>query len=319
MLGAIAAYGIIQNYGITPLLLMVAGVSVLLFIALYDRHQSTTKAGYNILLIWSTVPAWLLSKTASAIRFIGGVFPFNSVYERIFSFIVGQQAVLDRRERIIEIGIELIESGEVEVDQTREELEEAIRRTYDESGRKISNGEAAFGFALAGVGMFQIGSPILMTLLSISLALSVAIRVTALQRVMFRNPSLVDQKSELAVMLGWNKAMGDGAEILKFFTISKAMVAIDQDVYEVYSNHIARKSVKKGRANFSDLLDLYRPMMVLYRSKNRDEGPIATSFDLYGENVFDGIYYEPPKEEDSEFADGHQTLRPEIEGSNRES
>jgi hypothetical protein len=276
-----------DSFLILVLLLVVGGLLGLMTISLVLVHGSKKKAAKQVLSLLPLGFSWILSTLSRIIRYFGAIFRFTSVYEILFSLYPGTEFAQNRREDFIDRGIKYIEQGLVDVEQEPEELAREVRQIYRESGTRLSDGEAFFGFSLAIVGYFSIGSAWLTTVLSLGLALAVATRITALDSVMYVDPDTTEGSARLRVMLAWNHAMSNGAKILSTLAILRFFLAFDRRVYEAYLDWVFSSSMAGENLRKRDVVtDFRRPMLAIIRAKLDNVEPEEMSKKLYGEDVF---------------------------------
>jgi hypothetical protein len=263
-------------------------IAVILFtLGLSWIHDSKIMGFKQALALVPIFLSWIFSTVARLVRIVGWIFRFTSLYRVIFSIYPGSEFAAERREDFISRGVEYIDRGVVEVDRDSNELAREIRRIYDESGTQLSDGEAFFGFSLAIVGYFSLGPELLTTSLSVALALAVALRISALDSVMYVDPDSNESPKRLKVMLGWNRAMSNGAKILFTLGIFRFLMSVDARLYEIYLDRTFAASVAGDGLDRRDLpAELWRPFQAILRGRMKEMDPEKMSMELYDENVF---------------------------------
>lgn len=270
------------------LLFVVGGSLCLLTLALVLVHDSKWKAAKQVFALIPLSVSWILSTLSRVVRYFGVVFRFTALYRILFSLYPGTGFAYDRRDDFMERGVEYIERGIVEVEREPEEIAREVRQIYRESGTRLSDGEAFFGFSLAIVGYYSIGPTWLATVLSLGLALAVATRITALDSVMYVDPDPSEGSARLKVMVGWNLAMSNGAKILSTLAILRFLLSIDHRLYEAYldwgfSSSMSGKNLKRRDV----VTDFRRPMAAIIWGRMDGVEPEEKSKELYGEDVFE--------------------------------
>ena len=254
---------------------------------------------------------WIVSKFATAIRRLGSLVSFISYIKAILGLYPGKRFIEDRREGVVERGIDHVERGDVEVTDSRETLVQDTREAYDKAGRQLSNGEAVLGLTLAGVTLLPpksplvphselLSSPVIGAGLSIALVLVVGIRLSALDLVLVRDPDPAENKARLAVYRGWNQAIAGGTDVVKIFLMLRVMYGISDSAYEFFIDWIFERNLNgEGVGKVELVRELPKAVFAFYLAERDNITPSEASQKLFGWDVFTFFEFGPSEEESS--------------------
>lgn len=298
----------LDTVGITIFVACV-GIAVFIFyVALVWFRKSLWKALINLLEIGLVAVGWVISKFATAIRRLGSLVSFMSYMKGILGLYPGRRFIENRREGVVERGINHVEKGDVEITDCRETLVQETREAYDKAGRQLSNGEAVLGLTLAGVTLLPSGStlvpysellssPVVGAGLSIALVFVVAIRTSALDLVLVRDPDSTENKARLAVYRDWNQAIAGGIDVVKTFLVLRAIYGISDSAYAFYIDWVFEKDINgEGVGNVELIRELPKPIFAFYLAERDDLPPSEASQKQFGWDVFSYFEFGPSKD-----------------------
>lgn len=284
--------------------LSAVGVTVL-YAALVWFRRSLWVALVDVGALCLVTVGWGISKFATAIRKLGTLISFMTWVKAVLGLYPGKDFIKNRREDIVQRGIEYHERGEIEIEDSPETLARDTRQAYDEAGRRLSNGEAVLGLMLAGVTLLPSNSPTvpysgLLNLpavgatLSVALVLVVTLRLSALDMVSVRDPTDSEELARLVVYRDWNRTMSSGAEVVKAFLMFRVMRSINDSAYDFYLDWVIKKDINgEGAGTIELLLELRRPMLAFHIAELEGISPSEASRELYGWDVFSGFSFGP--------------------------
>jgi len=284
--------------------LSAVGVAVL-YTALVWFQRSFWKALADVGALCLVTAGWVVSKFATAIRRLGSIISFMSWVKAVLGLYLGKDFIKNRREDVVQRGIEFHERGEVEIEDSPETLARETRQAYDDAGRRLSNGEAVLGLALAGVTLLPfnsaavpyselLSSSAVGASLSVALVLVVTLRLSALDMVLVRDPVDSENLARLAVYRDWNKTMSSGAEVVKTLPMFQVMRSINDSAYDFYLDWVFEKDINgEGAGTIELLLELRRPMFAFHIAEREGITPSEASHELYGWDVFSQFSFGP--------------------------
>lgn len=300
----------VQGLVDTPVLLGLFLVAVIVvYAALVWFRRSFFKALVDLGALGLAAIGWAISKFATAIRRLGSVLSFMSWIKAILGFYPGRQFIEKRREDIIQRGVEHHNRGNIEINDSPETLARKTRQEYDKAGRRLSNGEAILGLALAGVLLLpsnksgipfteMLSSQIVGSVLSVSLVLVVTLRLSALDMVLVRDPSVEEDIARLAGYREWNRTMSSGTEVVKSFSMFRAMHGINDSASDFYLDWVFEKNINgEGAGSIELILELWRPIFAFHISERDEMPPTEASRELFGWNVFSEFSFGPGEED----------------------
>jgi len=306
------------------------GFAILIFYAaLVWFRGSLWKATIDLFEFGLVAVGWVVSKFATAIRRLGAIVSFMSWVKGTLGLYPGRRFIENRREGIVERGVKHVEQGDVEITDSRETLVQETREAYDKAGRQLSNGEAVLGLSLAGVTLLPsdsslvpyselLSSPAVVAGLSIALVSVVAIRLSALDLVLARDPDPTEDKARLAVYRDWNQAIAGGTDVVKVFLMFRVMYGISDSAYEFYIDWVFERDINGEGAGKVELIrELPRPVFAFYLAERDDIPPSEASREMFGWDVFSSFDFgpskdeSPPEEEEPYILES--TLRPVLE------
>lgn len=305
----LAGNWVLETVGIAVFVACV-GIAILIFYAaLVWFRGSLWKALVDLLEFGLVAVGWVVSKFATAIRRLGAIVSFMSWVKGTLGLYPGRRFIENRREGIVERGIKHVERGDVEITDSREILVQETREAYDEAGRQLSNGEAVLGLSLAGVTLLPpdsplvpyselLSSPAVGAGLSIALVFVVAIRLSALDLVLARDPDPTANKARLAVYRDWNQAIAGGTDVVKVFLMFRVMHGISDSAYEFYIDWVFERDINGEGAGKVELIrELPRPVFAFYLAERDDMPPSEASQEMFGWDVFSPFEFGPSEEE----------------------
>lgn len=287
--------------------LLAAGV-VVLYSALVWFRRSFQEALVDIGGIFLAVLGWGISKFATAIRKLGTIVSFMSWVKAVLSLYPGKSFIKDRREDLVQRGIKYHERGDIEIEDSPATLVRKTRESYAMAGRRLSNGEAVLGLTLAGVTLLPaksptipyselLSSPTVGAGLSIALVSVVALRLSALDMVLVRDPDESEDLARLAIYQDWNESMANGAEVVKSFLMFRAMRGINEAAYDFYLDWIFERNIYgEGVGTIELILELRRPIFAFHIAERESISPSEASDKLYGCDVFSLFNFGPSGE-----------------------
>jgi len=271
------------------------GIAILIFYAaLVWFRGSLWKALIHLLEFGLVAVGWVVSKFATAIRRLGAIVSFMSWVKGTLGLYPGRRFIDNRREGIVERGIKHVERSDVEITDSREILVQEAREAYDEAGRQLSNGEAVLGLTLAGVTLLPpdtlfvpyselLSSSAVGAGLSIVLVFVVAIRLSALDLVLARDPDPTVNKARLAVYRDWNQAIAGRTDVVKIFLMFRVMYRISDSAYEFYIDWVFERVINEEGAGKVELIrELPRPVFAFYFAERDDMPPSEASKEMFG-------------------------------------
>lgn len=271
-----------------PLWVVLPSLTVLiLLIAFSLLRGSILSAIFDLLSLTAVVVSWLFSLYSSLVGTLGAIFPFNSAIQWVFNKYPGAEFAKEQREEFTQRAVDYLEREGEEIEQTPNQLARELQMSSKSAGRQLSDGEAVFGFTLATVGYFSIGSNVLLTVLSVGLALAVTARLTALNSVLFehRQPELSPKR--MFAMIAWNRAMASGVKIISSLAMLRFIQRIDDRLYQVYLNRVLDESLKGNSGRIRTATRIFRPLMAIILAKDREISLPEASRELFDENVFE--------------------------------
>lgn len=284
--------------------LFAVGVTVL-YAALVWFRRSLWVALVDIGALCLVTVGWCISKFATAIRKLGTIISFMAWVKAVLGHYPGKDFIKNRREDVVQRGIKYHERGEVEIEDSPETLARDTRQAYDEAGRRLSNGEAAFGLTLASVTLLPpnsptvpyselLSSPAVGASLSVALVLVVTLRLSALDMGLVRDPRDSEELARLAVYRDWNRTMSSGAEVVKALLMFRVMRSINDSAYDFYLDWVLEKGInREGARSIELLLELRRPMFAFHIAERESISPSEASSELYGWDVFSEFNFGP--------------------------
>jgi hypothetical protein len=290
---------------------------------------SLWKALIDLLEFGLVAVGWVVSKFATAIRRLGSLVSIMSWVKGTLGLYPGRNFIDNRREGIVERGIKHVERGDVEITDSRETLVQETREAYDKAGRQLSNGEAVLGLSLAIVTLLPsnisivpyselLSSPTVAAGLSIALVLVVAIRLSALDLALARDPDPTENKARLAVYRDWNQTVVGGTDVVKVFVMLRVMYGISDSAYDFFIDWIFERDINGEGAGKIELIhELPKPIFAFYLAERDDMSPSEASRELFAWDVFSSFDFGPSKSksppEDGEPYILESTLRPVLE------
>ncbi|WP_436900267.1 hypothetical protein [Halovenus halobia] len=320
---------ILDTVGI-PIFVACVGIAILIFYAaLVWFRGSLWKALIDLLEFGIVGVGWVVSKFATAIRRLGAIVSVMSWVKATLGLYPGRRFIENRREGIVERGIKHVESGDVEITDSRETLAQEAREAYDKAGRQLSNGEAVLGLSLAVVTLLPsnialipyselLSSSAVAAGLSIALVLVVAIRLSALDLALARDPDPTENKARLAVYRDWNQTVAGGTDVVKVFVMLRVMYGISDSAYEFYIDWVFERNINgEGVGTVELIRELPRPVFAFYLAERDGISPSEASQEMFGWDVFSSFEFGPSEEEsppeDEEPYIFESALRPVIE------
>ena len=311
-LPVLLALGVYHFQGLvgTPVLLGSFLIAiVVLYAALVWFRRSLLKALADLGALGLAATGWAISKFATAIRRLGSLLSFMSWIKAGLGFYPGRQFIEKRREDLIQRGVEHYERGNIEINESPETLAQEARQEYDKAGRRLSNGEAILGIALAGVLLLPsnasvipitelLNSQIIGSVLSISLVLVVALRLSALDMVLVRDPSVEENLARLAGYREWNRTMTSGAEVVKSLLMFRAMHSINESAYDFYLDWVFERNINGEGVGLIEVIhEVWRPLFAFHIAERDEMTPTQASRELFGWNVFSEFRFGPGAED----------------------
>jgi hypothetical protein len=282
---------------------------LVLFIALLWFRRSVVKALIDLGALGLVTIGWLISKFATAVRRLGSIISVMSWIKGALGLYPGKEYIATLREEFVERGVQYHERGDVEIDDSAETLARETREAYNDAGRRLSNGEAALGLALAGVTLLPanvpsvpyselLSSPAVGATLSVSLVIVVTLRLSALDMILYRDPAESEDLGRLAVYRDWNRAMMSGTEVVKTLLMFRVMRSINDAAFDFYVDWVFERNINgEGAGVLELLLELRRPIYVFNIAKRRGISPSQASRDICGWNVFSQFSFGPGADE----------------------
>ena len=233
--------------------LSAVGVTVL-YAALVWFRRSLWVALVDIGALCLVTVGWCISKFATAIRKLGTIVSLMAWVKAVLGLYPGKDFIKNRREDIVQRGVQYHERGEIEIEDSPEILARDTRQAYDEAGRRLSNGEAVLGLTLTGVTLLPsnsptvpyselLSSPAVGASLSVALVLVVTLRLSALDMVLVRDPADSEGLARLAVYRDWNRTMSTGAEVVKALLMFRVIRSINDSAYDFYLDWAFEKDI----------------------------------------------------------------------------
>lgn len=303
----LATNWIINTVGATALLACVSVGILVFYLALVNFRRSWSRAVVDLLEFSFVFVGWVISKFATAIRRLGRIIFFMSVVKSLLSQYPGGEFIQDRRDEIVERGIERIENSNKEITDSPETIIQETRNAYDVASRQLSNGEAVLGISLAGVTLLPpdfalvpyselLSSALTGAILSVALVLVVAIRTSALDIVMIRNPTADQNKKRLALYRDWNQAVAGGTDVVKVFVIMRVMYGISDSSYDFFVDWIIERQYSGEGVGFIELIrELSVPMFIFVLAERSNLTPSEASQQQFGWDVFSWFEFGPSK------------------------
>jgi len=294
----LSLFQLLEMFGITVFFGLFAIGVMVLYAALVWFRRSFRDALVDIGGLFLATVGWGISKFATAIRKLGSIVSFMSWVKAALSLYPGKRFVKDRREDLVQRGIKYHERGDVEIEDSPATLARKIRESYAKAGRQLSNGEAVLGLILAGVMLLPtnsstipyselLSSPTVGASLSVALVSVVALRLSALDMVLVREPDESENLARLAIYQDWNESMANGVEVVKSFLMFRAMRGINEAAYDFYLDWIFERNIYgDGVGTIELILELRRPIFAFHLADREDITPSEASDELYGWNVF---------------------------------
>jgi hypothetical protein len=305
----LAGYWILDTVGI-PILVACVCITILIFYVALVWFRGSLWNALIVLIEFGIVGVgWIVSKFATAIRRLGAIVSFMSWVKATIGLYPGRRFIENRREGIVERGIKHVENGDVEITDSRETLVQETREGYHEAGRQLSNGEAVLGLTLAGVTLLPpdsalvpyselLSSPAVGAALSIALVFVVAIRLSALDLILARDPDPTANKARLAVYRDWNQAIAGGTDVVKVFLMFRVMHGISNSAYEFYIDWVFERDINGEGAGKVELIrELPMPVFALYLAERDNIPPSEASQEMFGWDVFSSFEFGPSKDE----------------------
>jgi len=300
---------VLETVGIAIFVACVGTAILIFYAALVWFRGSLWKALIDLLEFGLVAVGWVVSKFATAIRRLGAIVSFMSWVKGTLGLYPGRRFIENRREGIVERGIKHVERGDVEITDSREKLVQETREAYDEAGRQLSNGEAVLGLTLAGVTLLPpdtsfvpyselLSSSAVGAGLSIALVFVVAIRLSALDLVLARDPDPTANKARLAVYRDWNQAIAGGTDVVKVFLMFRVMHGISDSAYEFYIDWVFERDINGEGAGKVELIrELPRPVFAFYLAERDNIPPSEASQEMFGWDVFSSFEFGPSKDD----------------------
>jgi|GEM_PF-3147595 len=319
-------YQALEMVGMTVVLGVLATGTLLFYGALAIFRRSLWKALIDLFSFGVFFIGWLISKFATAVRRVGLVITLTSALRNTLNLYPGRQFARNRREEIAERAIKYYERGDVEIDDSAEKIVREIQEEYSEAGRRLSNGESVLALALAGITILPSNSNIVPyasflnsqtvgAVLSVGLVLVVALRLSALDMALVKNPSPDDHIARLATYRDWNQTLSSGVEVINRMLMFRLMYGISDLAYDFYIDWVFDKNFNGHGAGHLDVFyELRKPIFCFTTAQRRGISPTEASQERYGRNVFADFNFGPGRDESTSHSHTTNTLDRLLEG-----
>jgi hypothetical protein len=134
--------------------------------------------------------------------------------------------------------------------------------------------------------------------LSIALVFVVAIRLSALDLVLARDPDPTANKARLAVYRYWNQAITGGIDVVNVFLMFRVMHGISNSAYEFYIDWVFDREINGEGAGRVELVrELSMPVLAFCLAERNNIPPSEASQEMFGWDVFSSFEFGPSKDE----------------------
>lgn len=201
---------------------------------------------------------WMFSVAATITRHIGQLIPFAKLHSYLFHYLVGgEQNALDVRDELIAQAESYLMETEAEIEQTPEELVREIEKSRERASTAISSGEFALVIAIGLLGFYV--SEWYLLILSIVVALSASLRITAVDRLAISAPDATESPEWLMAALGWNRGAVEGGKILFNTASAVGLLELDELAFEAFVDEIFIPSLEQGGMSLPEAVRRFWP------------------------------------------------------------
>jgi hypothetical protein len=204
---------------------------------------------------------WLFSVAATITRFIGRVLPAAKLHSWLFQYFVGGPANARRvRDELISSAEEYLRESEASIEKSPDELVTEIENSRLRASTAISSGE--FVLALfVGVAGFYV-SPWLALAVSLVIALSASLRVTAVDSLAISSPDPARSPEWLLAALGWNKGAIEAGKILLNTALAVWMQQYDDRAFQAFVEEVFIPSLEQGGISTRQAIQNFAPRIL---------------------------------------------------------
>lgn len=170
-----------------------------------------------------------LSRLAGLVGGIGRFAPIHRVYWWLFDWLIGVEDAREWRDDHVGRIAEYV-SGNVEIEASHEDLATEVEENWRETESRFSDGESVLALAVAGAGL--IAPPWVGVALAVLLAISVSVRLTAVEVLAYTDPDPEAPREQLFAEAAWNGSVLKGKNVTGSLLTLRLMNDINNRVYE---------------------------------------------------------------------------------------
>lgn len=294
-LTGIGLYYAVGFFGYWPVIAVIGLLCALLLGGIYMVRRSVTGAFAVFLSIGFVGFSWFLSRFSKLADSLGRLFPCSQIFSWLLTLYPGQNFIERTREDIVQRGAEYIEEGKVDVEMDRSgtQLVNEAHMHAKRAGIHLSNGEVFIGIVLAVISIRPfpftwVNPPTWVgAVLSVTFVVVVMLRLTAVNALLYHQPTLDQGIARLHVMRDWNNAVSNGVSAWWYLTLIRAMTNVSEDGYHFYLDWVLREAIVGSGADKLDVwVSLWKPLRSFNEADVRGITPSEASKLLYGVDVF---------------------------------
>lgn len=204
---------------------------------------------------------WIFSVAATLTRYIGLVLPAAKLHGWLFHHLVGgQENACQIRDELISCAEEYLRESETPIEKSPEELVEEIENSRLRASTAISSGEFVLAL-LFGVAGFYV-SPWLAFVISVVIALSASLRITAVGSLAISSPDSTRSSEWLLAAWGWNKGAIEGGKILFNTASAVGMRQYDERAFQAFVEEVFIPSLEQGGISMRQAIQNFAPRIL---------------------------------------------------------
>ncbi|WP_254764877.1 hypothetical protein [Natrinema marinum] len=176
-----------------------------------------------------------LSRLAGLVGSIGRYAPIHRAYWWIFDRIIGVEDARKWREDHVGRIAEYV-SENIEIEASHEDLVAEVEENWRQTESHFSDGESVLALAVAGAGL--LAPPLVAMALAVLLAISVSVRLTAVEVLAYTDPDPKAPREQLFAEAAWNGSVLDGKNVTGSLITLRLMNDLNNRVYERWLDEV---------------------------------------------------------------------------------
>lgn len=225
----------------------------------------------------------LFSRIANATRWAGDLVPLHKGYRSLFDRLIGVNQARKQRDEHVDEVVQILESLDEELPMSKETLVADVQDGWRTTEARFSNGESILALAVAAAGFFR---PVVSAVLAVLLIISVSVRMTAIDVLAYKDPSVESSKEQLFAQMAWNNDVLSSSHVVRNTLGVRLLRWFDERLYDIYLTEVFAPAVKDAELSRFDALRRVNPE--------------------FTQIVFERLGAEPPKVEEKEEAESKE-------------